>query len=651
MKANIKTTQTIGVAAGYLLSAALITACFYVPPLRVPALLASIIGGAVFFYYQFRRRTSKHSVELNRLAAELRESEQRFRVTFDHAAGMGLTTTKGEWVRVNKSLCDLVGYSESDLLKTPLRSLSHPEDLEWLQEQLTNLLRGSIASVELEQRLLRRDREVICVALSATKIAEANKKSARLLVQVQDITDRKRVEERLIHEALHDDLTGLPNRALYMDHLRKAVARWKRRDHGAFAVLFLDLDGFKGINDTLGHLAGDQLLVEFTQRLTANVRPGDTFARLGGDEFSILLDDLNDLNDAIIAVKRLQRMLQEPFHLSGRELFVTSSIGVALSTPEYVDPDEILRHADAAMYRAKKLGKGRYEVFDQTTSKRLERQSQIETDLSRAVERAELFLEYQPIVALETGRIAGFEALLRWQHPTLGMISPPDFITVAEATGAIVPIGEWVLEEGCRQTREWQKTCPQSPPLYVSINLSVKQFTQPDLVEQVAIALHNGGLDPSSLRLEITETMLMNAESAIRMLSELNALGVGISIDDFGTGYSSLSYLHRLPISNLKVDRSFVNSMSGNRESFEIVRTIITLAQSLHLTIVAEGIETNEQLEMLRELNCEYGQGHFFSKALTVEWAASLLFANANIAFDTRTPRRPAPPPVSLLAH
>ncbi|HEX3144969.1 MAG TPA: bifunctional diguanylate cyclase/phosphodiesterase, partial [Pyrinomonadaceae bacterium] len=447
-------------------------------------------------------------------------------------------------------------------------------------------------------------------------------------------------------QAFHDALTGLANRALFRDRVQHALAGAGRHVTGV-AVLFLDLDGFKGINDTLGHLAGDQLLVEFTQRLIENVRPGDTFARMGGDEFSILLDDLNDLNDAIIAVKRLQRNLQAPFQLSGRELFVTSSIGVALSTPEYVDPEEILRHADAAMYRAKKLGKGRYEVFDRTTSKRLERQSQIETDLSRAVERAELFLEYQPIVALETGRIAGFEALLRWQHPTLGMIAPPDFITVAEATGAIVPIGEWVLEESCRQTREWQKSCPQNPPLYISVNLSVKQFTQPNLVEQVAIALHNAGLDPSGLKLEITESMLMSADSAIRMLSQLNALGVGISIDDFGTGYSSLSYLHRLPIGNLKIDRSFVISMSANRESFEIVRTIITLAQSLNLTIVAEGIETNEQLQMLRDLNCQYGQGHFFSKALKVEWAASLLFANSNIAFETQRTHPPVPLPVA----
>jgi diguanylate cyclase (GGDEF)-like protein/PAS domain S-box-containing protein len=649
MKTNIKTTRAAVIAGSLVISALIFIGSFYISALRVVALLPLAVCPAVLMWYQSREKTSQRQTELSRLSAALEESEQQFRSTFSHAAGMGLTSAKGEWLRVNYSLCNLLGYAEDELLKTTLTSLSHPNDLEWLQEQLTNLLRGSIASVQLEQRFVRQDGGIVWVVLSVSKMVKGRNKSGKMILQMQDITDRKSVEERLLHEALHDALTGLPNRALYMDHLRKAVARWKRRDRGAFAVLFLDLDGFKGINDTLGHLAGDQLLVEFTQRLIANVRPGDTFARMGGDEFSILLDDLNDLNDAIIAVKRLQQTLQDPFQVSGRELFVTSSIGVALSTPEYVDPDEILRHADAAMYRAKKLGKGRYEVFDTSINKRLERQSQIETDLSRAVERAELFLEYQPIVALETGRIAGFEALLRWQHPTLGMISPPDFITVAEATGAIVPIGEWVLEESCRQTREWQKSCPQSPPLYISVNLSVKQFTQPHLVEQVAIALHNAGLDPSNLKLEITESMLMNAESAIRMLGELNALGVGISIDDFGTGYSSLSYLHRLPIGNLKIDRSFVNSMSRNKESFEIVRTIITLAQSLNLTIVAEGIETDEQLQMLRDLNCEYGQGHFFSKALTVEWAASLLFANANIAFDVETPGRSLRVPASLL--
>lgn len=647
MQTQIKVYQAAAIAASALVCTAVLFGCYYFADLRIVVLVPFAAVPSILFILHAHRKNSDQNLEADRLSVRLQECEQRFRATFDHAAGMGLTGSNGEWLQVNKSLCQMLGYSEVELLGATLPSISHPEDLEWMREQIANLIKGSIKSLQLEQRFLRQDHEVVWVVLSVAKIAEAAGESAKLILQMQDITDRKRVEERLMHEALHDALTGLPNRALYMDHVRKAVARWKRRDRGAFAVLFLDLDGFKGINDTLGHLAGDQLLVEFTQRLTSNVRPGDTFARLGGDEFSILLDDLNDLNDAMIAVKRLQKTLHDPFMVSGRELFVTASMGVALSVPEYVDPEEILRHADAAMYRAKKLGKGRCEVFDRGASKRLERQSQIETDLSRAVEREELVLEYQPIVRLETGKIAGFEALLRWQHPTLGLISPPDFISVAEATGAIVPIGEWVLEEGCRQTREWQKSCPQNPPLYVSINLSVKQFTQPHLVEQVAVALHKAGLDPSSLKLEITESMLMNADSAIQMLSQLKALGVDISIDDFGTGYSSLSYLHRLPFSNLKIDRSFVNSMSANKESFEIVRTIITLAQSLNLTIIAEGIETNDQLEMLQALNCEYGQGHFFAKALTVEWAASLLFTNASSGLAPAL-QNPMPAQISL---
>jgi diguanylate cyclase (GGDEF)-like protein/PAS domain S-box-containing protein len=648
VQTKIKISQTAAIAASALVCVALLIGVWHFAELRILLVLPIAASAAIFFIYHSRLRNAERQIEANCATSALQECERRFRATFDHAAGMGLTGSNGKWVRVNKSLCQMLGYTKEELLGTTLQAICHPEDVEWMQEQIENLRQGSIESVELEQRFLRQDHEVVWVVLSVTQIAEAPGESAKLILQMQDITDRKRVEERLMHEALHDALTGLPNRALYMDHLRKAVARWKRREHGAFAVLFLDLDGFKGINDNLGHLAGDQLLVEFTQRLLSNVRPGDTFARLGGDEFSILLDDLNDLNEALVAVKRIQHTLKDPFRLSGRELTVTASIGVALSVPEYVDPEEILRHADAAMYRAKKLGNGRCEIFDGATSKRLARQSQIETDLSRAVERAELVLEYQPIVRLETGKIAGFEALLRWQHPTLGLVSPPDFISVAEATGAIVPIGEWVLEEGCRQTREWQKSCPQNPPLYVSINLSVKQFTQPHLVEQVAVALHNAGLDPSSLKLEITESMLMNADSAIQTLSQLKALGVDISIDDFGTGYSSLSYLHRLPFSNLKIDRSFVNSMSGNRESFEIVRTIIRLAQSLNLTIVAEGIETNEQLEMLQELNCEYGQGHFFSKALAVEWAASLLFANASVGLAPAGLPNPTPAPTLL---
>ena len=636
----IKSTRhlTVVLAAGVVACAVML---FYFSATYLALLIpvAAIPGG--YFIHRSRRKSLES--KLDELSALHQESEHRFRAVFDQAAGMGLATSQGDLLQVNKSLCEMLGQSEKELLSTNMKSISHPEDVEWMQEQIANLLKGSIASIQLEQRCLRSEGQPFWILLGVTKIAKSHKNSASLVFQLQDISDRKRAEQQLIHDALHDALTGLPNRAVFIDHLRKSLARWKRRKQGAFAVLFLDLDGFKEINDTLGHLVGDQLLFEFSQRLNSSVRPGDTVARLGGDEFTILLDDLNDLNDAIIAVKRLVKILNEPFCLPGRQLVVTSSIGVALSDGQYVDPDAILRHADAAMYRAKTRGKGRYEVFDQTTSVRLERQSQIENDLGRAVERAELVLEYQPIVILETGQIAGFEALLRWQHPTLGLIAPPDFISVAEATGAIVPIGEWVLQEGCRQIRDWQKTSPQNPPLYISINLSVKQLSQPDLVEQVAVAVHNAGLSPEHLTLEITESMLMNAESAIRMLSHLNALGVGVSLDDFGTGYSSLSYLHRLPIGTLKIDRSFVNSMSHNKESFEIVRTIITLAQSLKLTVVAEGIETNEQLENLRELSCQYGQGHFFSRALGVESAASFLLAHHNLGNLPQPARYPLP--------
>jgi diguanylate cyclase (GGDEF)-like protein/PAS domain S-box-containing protein len=628
-KDNSRFHQIVDVAALALLCAVALIGYRFQWTLFI--LLLPLAGfPAVYLTRRARRMTNHDRIEAERLTVALKESDQRFRAAFDHAAGMGLATADGRWLQVNKSLCQMLGYSEDELLTTNVRVISHAEDADWMQEQINNLLEGSIASIQLEQRCLRKDGQTIWVILSVTKIAEPHDSAASLVFQVQDISDRKRAEEQLMHEALHDALTGLPNRAWFIDQVRKSLARWKRRKQGAFAILFLDLDGFKGINDILGHSVGDQVLVAFSERLGTSVRPGDTFARLGGDEFTILLDDLNDLNDAITAVKRLMVILKEPFHLPGRSLSISASVGVALSAEEYMDPDEMLRHADAAMYRAKQQGRGRYEIFDRVAGVNLERQSRIQSDLSHAVERAELVLEYQPIVRLETGKLAGFEALLRWHHPTLGLVPPPDFISVAEATGAIVPIGEWVLQEGCRQVREWQKSCPQSPPLYVSINLSVKQLAQPDLVEQVAVAVHNAGLDPANLKVEITESMLMNSEAAIRMLSHLHALGVGISIDDFGTGYSSLSYLHRLPISTLKIDRSFVSSMSQSKESFEIVRTIITLAQSLNLSVVAEGIETNDQLEKLTALNCLYGQGHFFSKALAVEWAASYLFANSN---------------------
>jgi diguanylate cyclase (GGDEF)-like protein len=467
------------------------------------------------------------------------------------------------------------------------------------------------------------------VLLSVTLVRDSVPDSIHLIFQIQDITDRKRAEERLLYDAFHDALTGLPNRALFIDHLKLSVERAKRRKDRQFAVLFLDFDRFKIINDSLGHMVGDQLLVGIARRLEACLRPGDTVARLGGDEFTVLLEDLNDTREAIEVAERLQQTLSLPFNLKGSEVFTTVSIGIALSTIGYEHAEEVLRDADTAMYRAKLNGKARHELFDKAMHASAMTLLQLETDLRRAIERKEFVLHYQPIVALETGVIRGFEALVRWQHPERGFISPIDFIPIAEETGLIIPIGQWVLEEACRQIRKWQDQFPQHPPLQISVNLSGKQFTQANLIEQISRLLRETEIDPHTLKLEITESMMMeNIDTAINMLEQLRRLGIELSMDDFGTGYSSLSYLHRFPISTLKIDRSFVSRMTSNNENAEIVRTIVMLARNLDMNIVAEGVETEGQLAQLKSLECEYGQGYFFSKPVAAEGAARLLSNN-----------------------
>jgi diguanylate cyclase (GGDEF)-like protein len=478
----------------------------------------------------------------------------------------------------------------------------------------------------MELRYTHKHGHIVWALLSVTMIRDSLINSVNLIFQIQDITDRKRAEERLLHEAFHDMLTGLPNRALFMDHLKLSVERGKRREDRLFAVLFLDLDRFKVINDSLGHMVGDQLLVGSARRLEICLRPGDTVARLGGDEFTVLLEDLMNVTEAIDVADRLQKALALPFNLNGHEVFATVSIGIALSSTGYDRPEEVLRDADTAMYRAKMLGKARHEVFDKTMHARAMNLLQMETDLRRAIERNEFILHYQPIVALETGAISGFEALIRWQHPERGFVSPEEFIPIAEETGLIIPVGQWVLRQACRQIHEWQVQFPQYPPLQVSVNLSSKQFITSNLSEQVRQILKETGVEPHSLKLEITESMVMeNFETAIEMLNQLRTLGIELSIDDFGTGYSSLSYLHRFPISTLKIDRSFVSRMSDNNENAEIVRTIVMLARSLKMDVVAEGVETQDQLAQLAMLECEYGQGYYFAKPLDGEGAGKLL--------------------------
>lgn len=438
----------------------------------------------------------------------------------------------------------------------------------------------------------------------------------------KEIAERKRVEKQLYHDAFHDPLTDLPNRALFTDHLKLSFKRLKTDKQSEFAVLFIDLDRFKIVNDSLGHMVGDQLLIAIAQRLRKNLRPNDVLARLGGDEFMILIEELKHPMDALRVAEHILKNLEESFELAGHELFCSASIGISTSATGYSLPEAMMRDADIAMYRAKAAGKSRYEVFDKTMHTQGLERLKIENELRHALERDEFILYYQPIISLDESHIAGFEALIRWNHPERGIVSPGEFISIAEETGLIVPIGQWVLRESCRQQQIWETNrrlyYPFMKPFMMSVNLSLRQFTQPDLAEQVQAALNESGLAAKFLKLEITESHVMeNAESAVTTMRQLHALGIELSLDDFGTGYSSLDHLHRLPVSYLKIDRSFVSRMGANDENCEIVRTIITLAHNLKMQVIAEGIETEEQLSQIKRLGGKYAQGFYFAKPQT----------------------------------
>jgi len=618
-------TYLAGASAAFLIAKLITVIGFY------GTIAAAPVIGVVYITYKTYLRNVEVSVaqaeQAKRHAELLRESEERFRSAFDYAAiGMALVSAEGRWLQVNRSLCQLVGYSEEELLTADIQALTHSEDLDDLLVQQSRLMKGQVPGYQTEKRYIHKSGHEVWTLLSVSPVRDFETQSLRAIFQIQDITDRKRAEAQLVHDAFHDGLTGLPNRALFIDHLRLSVARSGRKESQLFSVLFLDLDRFKVVNDSLGHLVGDKLLVAMAHRLDSCVRPGDTIARLGGDEFTILLEDLKNNNEAIHVAERIQRELSKPFELDGRQISTSASIGIAPSTIGYEQPEDILRDADTAMYYAKSVGGSRHQVFDKSMHTRAVKLLQMQTDLRRAIEKEELFVEYQPIVSLDTFRVTGFEALARWNQQDQGPINPSQFIPVAEELGLIFPMGEWILRQACAQTSKWQEQYPMDAPLTISVNLSGKQFTQPDLIEQIEKILAETNLSPTSLKLEITESaMVENEAAASEMLRRLRLLGVGLSIDDFGTGYSSLSSLHRFPISTLKIDASFVRRMSGQNENTEIVRTIMSLADNLGMDVTAEGVETLEQVTKLRTFGCKKGQGFFFSRPVSATNAEALL--------------------------
>ena len=447
----------------------------------------------------------------------------------------------------------------------------------------------------------------------------------------KEIMERKRAEEQLVSQALSDSLTNLPNRALFMDHVLNGLERQKRHAEYTFAVLFLDVDRFKVINDGLGHLIGDQLLILLSQRLKKCIRAVDTLARFGGDEFAILMEDVKEIWHVDYLVDRIENEMRLPFHVFGHEIFTAVSIGIAFSNlTDYSHPDEIIRDADIAMYQAKARGKACHVTFDLTMQAEVKTALWVETELRKALGNNEFVVHYQPIISMVNNKIIGFEALVRWNHPERGFLSPLDFMTVAEETGLIIPIGEWVIHEACRQLRQWQEQFPDYRDLTVSVNISSKVFSLPDFYEVIVKILHETGLAPSCLRLEIVERMLIeNPEPAADLLKRLKDLNVRFDIDDFGTGYSALNYLRHFPIDGLKIDRSFINALTTDKNNSEIVKTIIALANNLKLDVIAEGIETTEQMEMYRTMKGGYAQGFFIFRPMDSKAIENILNAKA----------------------
>ena len=566
-------------------------------------------------------------IKVRERTAELRESEMKYRTIFENTGAATVIIEKDMTISLaNSEFVHISGFEKNEIenIKSWLNFIDEKTQHKIRNgEIITKHLEFDQIPPNFECKFIDKDDDRKDMLCSLAAIPGSDKS----VVSLADITELKEAERQIYHQAFHDTLTGLPNRALFMEHLNMAVKRAKRRDEYRFAVLYLDIDRFKLVNDSLGHSVGDRLISAFADRIQESLRDIDTLGRFGGDEFVILLEDIENSEYASGVADRLQQELKRPFMVEGKEVFAPASFGVVLNTRDYEEAEDIIRDADAAMYHAKENGKAQYKIFDKTLHKKALHLLERETDLRKAIQRDEFENHYQPIVDLRTSSLVGFEALIRWNHPQLGLIYPGSFISIAEETGLIVPMTQLIAQRACSDLCHWQDQLQDELKLTMNINLSSKHFLSPTLLEDIKKILNTTGMPPEQLKLEITETALMeDADETIRLVHRLKDLGLKLVIDDFGTGYSSLSYLQRLPIDTLKVDRSFVSRITsepdGNRN---IVEAIISLAHRLEMIVVAEGVETEEQFAILREMNCQFGQGYLFSKPMSKPKADQLI--------------------------
>jgi PAS domain S-box-containing protein len=590
------------------------------------------VRGLAALVLLFDMYTIYQYMQLHKIRRQLAERDQLFQLISENAADM-IALVDGEGRRLYNSPAyeRVLGYSPEDLKGTQSIEQIHPDDRPRVL-QAAEKARQSGRGERVEYRIRHKDGSWRTLESTASAIRDGKGNTDKLVIVNRDISERKRAEEMLVHNAFHDGLTNLPNRALFLDRLQHALTLSKKHPNYNFAVLLIDVDEFKIVNDSLGHTAGDELLIQIGQRLKLSVRRTDTvsrpplegisdrranantLARLGGDEFTVLLDDIRDPIEAIRVAGRVQAELATPFKVNEQEIVISASIGIASSASPHLNAEDLLRDADIAMYRAKKAGKARCEVFDTAMHASAVKRLRLETDLRKGLEQNEFRVFYQPIVSLATGKITGFEALTRWQRPE-GILSPLEFIPVAEETGLIIPMNRLLLQEACQDLQTWQAEFPSDPPLTMSVNITPREFAQPDLAYGIGKTLEQLNFDPAWLRIEIVETIAMgDEEKSDQALAQLKAIGVHLSIDDFGTGYSSLSRLRRIPVDTLKIDRAFIMNMDTDAENREIVKTIIMLAHNLGLKVVAEGTETEKHIFQLRELKCEMAQGYFYSR-------------------------------------